>query len=183
MVSLAAPVAALPRATAPAVSSPSLKRKHSDSNPDTEGLATGYTKKRPRVSFDPSVDIRILEDFDDKGIELVREEVRRGIEKHVAGDSASYDQIKALFVTRPTAHDAPSTKLLGKYVMALIGNVSLLGKNCSGLVHAILDCQWLARDADFKRLYTMLLASLMSAHGGYGGQILQSLVKHFVQRA
>ncbi|KAB2571345.1 RNA polymerase I specific transcription initiation factor RRN3 [Lasiodiplodia theobromae] len=179
MVSLAAPVAALPSSNAKAaIPGPSLKRKHMDSDSDTEAPAVARSKK-PRVSFDPTVDIRLLEDFDEKGIELVREEVRRAIDKHVAGDSASYDEIKTLFTTRPTASAAPSTKLLGKYVVALIGNVSLLNKNCSGLVHAILDCQWLARDEAFKRLYVTLLASLMSAHGGYTGQVLQSLVKYF----
>lgn len=179
MVSLAAPVAALPSSNAKAaIPGPSLKRKHMDSDSDNEAPAVARSKK-PRVSFDPTVDIRLLEDFDEKGIELVREEVRRAIDKHVAGDSASYDEIKTLFTTRPTASAAPSTKLLGKYVVALIGNVSLLNKNCSGLVHAILDCQWLARDEAFKRLYATLLASLMSAHGGYTGQVLQSLVKYF----
>ncbi|OJD29461.1 rna polymerase i specific transcription initiation factor rrn3 superfamily [Diplodia corticola] len=179
MVSLAAPVETFPSSTTKAIlPGPSLKRKHMDSDSDNEAPAVARSKK-PRVSFDPTVDIRLLEDFDEKGIELVREEVRRAIDKHVAGDSASYDEIKTLFTTRPTASAAPSTKLLGKYVVALIGNVSLLNKNCSGLVHAILDCQWLARDDAFKRLYVTLLASLMSAHGGYTGQVLQSLVKYF----
>ncbi|EKG22030.1 RNA polymerase I specific transcription initiation factor RRN3 [Macrophomina phaseolina MS6] len=179
MVSLAAPVTALPSSAAKAaIPGPSLKRKHSDSNSDSEARAPGVSK-RPRVSFDPNVDIRLLEDYNEKGIELIREEVRRAIDKHVAGDSASYDEIKTLFKARPTASAAPSTKLLSKYVVALIGNVSLLNKNCSGLVHAILDCQWLARDESFKRLYVTLLASLMSAHGGYTGSVLQSLVKHF----
>lgn len=179
MVSLAAPVAALPSATVKAaITGPSLKRKHSDSDSDNEGQM-GTAIKRPRVSFDPNVDIRLLEDYNEKGIELIREEVRRAIDKHVAGDSASYDEIKTLFKSRPTASAAPSTKLLSKYVVALIGNVSLLNKNCSGLVHAILDCQWLARDEAFKRLYVTLLASLMSAHGGYTGSVLQSLAKHF----
>ncbi|KAL0257481.1 DNA independent RNA polymerase I transcription factor [Diplodia seriata] len=179
MVSLAAPVDAFPSAPAKAlVAGPSLKRRHMDSDSDNEAPAVARSKK-PRVSFDPTVDIRLLEDFDEKGIELVREEVRRAIDKHVAGDSASYDEIKTLFTARPTASAAPSTKLLGKYVVALIGHVSLLNKNCSGLVHAVLDCQWLARDEAFKRLYVTLLASLMSAHGGYTAQVLQSLVKYF----
>ncbi|EOD49013.1 RNA polymerase i-specific transcription initiation factor rrn3 family protein [Neofusicoccum parvum] len=181
MVSLAIPVTALPSSIAKAaIPGPSsLKRKHTEPDSDNDGYPTGNAAKRPRVSFDASVDIRFLEDFDEKGIELIREEVRRGIEKHVAGDSTIYDEIKTLFKTRPTAKDAPSTKLLGKYVMALIGNVSLLNKNCSGLAHAILDCQWLARDEGFTRLYFTLLANLMSAHGGYTSQILQSLVKYF----
>ncbi|KAF2147422.1 uncharacterized protein K452DRAFT_293846 [Aplosporella prunicola CBS 121167] len=159
----------------------SLKRKYTTETDSEDDEFAVSQAKRHKVAFDPAVEVRILEDYDEKGLELVREEVKRGIEKHVAGDSAGYDQIKQLFTTKPTASDAPSTKLLSKYVVALISNVSLLNKNCSGLVHAILDCQWLTRDVSFKTLYITLLGSLMSAHGGYTAQVLQMLVKYFIE--
>ncbi|KAK8164423.1 ribosomal DNA transcription factor Rrn3 [Phyllosticta citrichinensis] len=187
MVSLAAPVAALPSPPAssanPAIiANTSRKRKQIESSDDEpEPELSFHAPKRARVSFDPAIEVHVLEDYDEKGLDLIREEVRRAIDNHISGDSTDYDQIKALFATRPSASDAPSTKLLNKYVIALIGSVNLLGRNCSGLVHAVLDCQWLARDESFKRLYVTLLGSLISAQGGYTSQVLQMLVKYFVE--
>ncbi|KAK7545704.1 RNA polymerase I-specific transcription initiation factor RRN3 [Phyllosticta citricarpa] len=187
MVSLAAPVAALPSPPASSVNSglianASRKRKQFESSDDElEPELSVHAPKKARVSFDPAIEVHVLEDYDEKGLDLIREEVRRAIDNHMAGDSTDYDQIKALFATRPSASDAPSTKLLNKYVVALIGSVNVLGRNCSGLVHAVLDCQWLTRDESFKRLYVTLLGSLTSAQGGYTSQVLQMLVKYFVE--
>ncbi|KAK8203834.1 RNA polymerase I-specific transcription initiation factor RRN3 [Phyllosticta capitalensis] len=188
MVSLAAPVAALPSPPASSAANPGIianisrKRKHVDNDDDEpEPSASSQAVKKARVSFDPAIEVHVLEDYDEKGLDLIREEVRRAIDNHIAGDSTDYDQIKALFAARPSAPEAPSTKLLKKYVVALIGSVNLLGKNCSGLVHAVLDCCWLARDESFKRLYITFLGSLMSAYGGYTSQVLQMLVKYLVQ--
>lgn len=189
MVSLAAPVAALPSPPASSAANPGIianisrKRKHVDDDDDEpEPSASSQAVKKARVSFDPAIEVHVLEDYDEKGLDLIREEVRRAIDNHIAGDSTDYDQIKALFASRPSAPEAPSTKLLKKYVVALIGSVNMLGKNCSGLVHAVLDCSWLARDESFKRLYITFLGSLMSAYGGYTSQVLQMLVKYLVQR-
>ena len=133
------------------------------------------------MAFDPDVEVRILEDWNEKGLELVREEVRRGLEKHVAGDSTGYDQLKHLLTAKPSSDDAPSTSLLRKYIVVLNSYVGLLNKKCSGLVHAILDCNWLVRDESFVASYIRLLGSMISAHGGYTGPVLQMLVNNFVE--
>lgn len=161
----------------------SLKRKHTSSD-FQEGAFPSSQTKRQKVAFDPDVEVRILEDWNErneKGLELVREEVRRGLEKHVAGDSTGYDQLKHLFTAKPSSDDAPSTSLLRKYIVVLNSHVGLLNKKCSGLVHAILDCNWLVRDESFVASYIRLLGSLISAHGGYTGPVLQMLVNNFVE--
>ncbi len=159
-----------------------LKRKHTGS--DFEDAFPSSQTKRQKVAFDPDVEVRILEDWNErneKGLELVREEVRRGLEKHVAGDSTGYDQLKHLLTAKPSSDDAPSTSLLRKYIVVLNSHVGLLNNKCSGLVHAILDCNWLVRDESFVGSYIRLLGSLISAHGGYTGPVLQMLVNSFVE--
>ena len=166
-------------AAAPA---PTLKRKHTDSDSTDTAAAASQGIKRQRVAFDNDVKVHIVQDWNEKGLELVREEVRRGIEKHVAtGDNNSYDQIRHHFTLKPGAEDAPSTTLLKKYVIALTRSVTLLNRNCSSLVHAILDCQWLGRDEEFVNLYGKLLGSLMSAYGGYTGGVMRMLVSNFAR--
>ncbi|KAF2090942.1 RNA polymerase I-specific transcription initiation factor RRN3 [Saccharata proteae CBS 121410] len=180
MVSLAAPPAApSSRPTHASLVKPSLKRKHSDASSRSASPTNNF--KRPKVAFNSAVQIRILEDYDDKALDLVRSELRVAIEKHLDGDSAAYDQIKQLFTAAPSAEDAPSTKLLSKFLTALMQSVSLLGGKCSGLVHAILDTQWLVRDQAFGERYIRLLEHLVSAHGGHIGQVLQMLVNYFIE--
>src|SRR6266567_1348653 len=92
----------------------SLKRKHTGSDFEEDAFPSSQTK-RQKVAFDPDVEVRILEDWNErneKGLELVREEVRRSLEKHVAGDSTGYDQLNRLLTAKPSSDDAPSTSLL-----------------------------------------------------------------------
>ncbi|EON64205.1 hypothetical protein W97_03435 [Coniosporium apollinis CBS 100218] len=181
MVSITVPSAALTAASMTVEPSLGSKRKYTDATPEDEALSSSQGK-RQKVAFDPDVEIRVLEDWNEKGIELVREEVRRGIEKHLAGDNAAYDQLKQLFTAKPFEEDAPSTRLLQKYLHALTGHASWLNKNCSGLVHAVLDCQWLLRDESFVQSYIRFLGGLLSAHGGYTGLVLRMVVQSFVSR-
>lgn len=153
------------------------KRKHREA--DGDGVPLASQSKRVRVAFDPDVEVRIVEDWNEKGLDLVREEVRRAIERHSVGDSAAYDQLKQLFTAKPSSEDAPSTALLRKYVVALTGHVNMLNKHSSGLVYALLDCQWLGRDEGFIGLYLRLLGGIMSVHGGYSAAVLKMPVKHF----
>lgn len=157
-----------------------LKRKHSDLDRDEAVLSPTHTK-RLRVAFDPEVEVRIMQDWNDKGMDLVRDEVRKALDRHASGDSDGYDQLKQLFSSRPSAEDAPSSALLAKYVMALMGHVSALGKSCSALVHSVLETRWVIRDEAFVYHYTKFMGSLMSAHGGYIGLILLNIVKNFIQ--
>ena len=158
----------------------SLKRKHND-NPtlDAEHIDSSQLKKR-RVTFDPDVDIRILNDDTEKSLELVGEEVRRAIERHAQGEKAAYDELKGLFKAAPTADGAPSSALLQKYIVALANHAPLLDHDCKGLVHAVIDCSWAARNEHFVRSYRYFFRSLLSVQPGYLSTILQMLVSLFL---
>lgn len=162
-----------------APSAGSLKRKkiHSLNNSsDTEQLSSSQIKRR-RVTFDPSVHVRILPDAYEKSLELVGEDVRRALEKHVDKDSASYEEIRSLLLAKPTSASAPSTSLLHKYIIALSNNVPLLDSRSSGMVHAIVDCQWATRSESFIRSYRHLLRSILSLHTGYTESVLTMLIE------
>ncbi len=178
MISTALPVTALTGDDRR--SGPHLKRKKQAERPEPEPLFSSQSK-RQKVAFDPQVEVRVLRDWNDKPLELVRHEVRQAIENRIAGDSGRYDQLKQTLTTPVTADDAPSTALLHKYVVALMGNVSSLGKTCGGLVHAVLQVQWEGRDDGFVGMYVRLLGAIASAHGGHVGSVLRMLVGKFVR--
>jgi RNA polymerase I-specific transcription initiation factor RRN3 len=157
----------------------SLKRKQTDHSSDAENVASSQLKRR-RVTFDPDVDVRILSEHNEKSLELVGEEVRRAIEKHATGEKAAYDGLKALFKDAPTSGSAPLSRLLQKYVIALSNHTPELDHNCKGLVHAVLDCSWIARNEDFLRSYRAFLRSLLSVQTGYMNTVLQMLVDMFL---
>jgi RNA polymerase I-specific transcription initiation factor RRN3 len=156
-----------------------LKRKHTDTDSADEALAA-QSKKR-RVTFDPAVDIHILPDVNEKSLELVGEEVRRAIEKHAIGENGTYDYIRSLFSARPTSPDAPLSGLLEKYLISLTNTVTLLDHKCTGLVHAIVDSSWIARNEHYLRSYRTFLRSLLSVHPGYTNTILNMLVNMFLE--
>jgi len=116
----------------------------------------------------------------EKSEDLVREEVKRAIRGHAAGQRDAYDAIKQLFVLEPGEDEAPRTSLLRKYVVALTGYAGGLGKTSSDLVTAILGCRWLGRNEDFVRSYTRLLGAIVSAHIGYASLVFRELVDSFV---
>lgn len=156
---------------------PALKRKSSDTDDAPE---TGPVK-RSKVSFDTSINkIHKLEDYNDKSLPLVREEVRRAIERHRTGDNAAYDNLKEVLQAEPSSDDALPSGLLHKHVLAFTYLAPSLGKGCSGLVDAILHCSWLGRCESFFESYLRLLASLISAQSGYTTPILQWLVTQFI---
>ncbi|KAF2198121.1 RRN3-domain-containing protein [Delitschia confertaspora ATCC 74209] len=182
MVSLAS----LNRATdvlAPSVGS-SLKRKQQDRDVDSDDLSSPPTErqiKRLKVKFDPEVDVHILPDWNEKSEELVGEEVRRALERHATGDNTGYDQILHLLTVKPTSNEAPLTGLLRKYIVALTNNIAALNPKCSTLVHAVIDCAWLARKEPFVQSYGKLLQSLLAVQPGYTASVLQMLVNFFVE--
>lgn len=176
MVSLAS-TNRTPGVIAPSIGS-SLKRKL-DSSPDGKQLLTSQPKRR-RVTFDPEIDIHILADPNEKSLELVGEEVSRALEKHAAGDATGYDVLRGLFSARPTSSDAPSSGLLQKYVISLTNNVYHL-KESRGLVHAVLDCHWVARNERFVQSYRRLLRSLLDVAPPFTSTVLGVLVNMFVE--
>jgi len=158
----------------------SLKRKNLDHSSDIENLDSSQLKRR-RVAFNPDVDVRILSDDNDKSLELVGEEVRRAIEKHAAGEKGAYDLLKGLFKDNPRSSGSAPSGLLQKYVIALSNNVDRLDYSCKALVHAVIDCEWAARNDSFVQSYRYFLRSLLSIQHGFMSTVLQVLVTMFLK--
>ena len=176
---MAFPTIATCESPQPLAAHSTLKRKTSDS-PTMDDALVSAAVKRQKVSFDISINrVHNLEDYNDKTLPLLREEVRRAIDRHRSGDSVAYDSLKQLLTTDPHADDAPSPKLLLKYILAFTVHANSMSKGCSGLVDAILNCSWLGRDEAFLEAYLRLLTSLISAQSGYSRPVLQSMVNKF----
>lgn len=177
----------------------SLKRDNSHlSSPSTaESLSSSQTK-RLKVAFDDNVDVRIMDDWSSKPLDLVREEVRSALESHTrAGDEkddSGYETLRMVFISAGSSRghdedaresdgsvlDRPSSALLKKYLIALTGRVSEL-KSCGKLVMAVLDLNWIGRDDTFVALFARFLGALGSAVPGFLRAILDRLVRHFVE--
>jgi RNA polymerase I-specific transcription initiation factor RRN3 len=115
----------------------------------------------------------------DGALERTRRELNQAIEEHAYGrDNARYNHIKSIFTTSTTAADAPSPSALRDHVIALTYSVSRLNRSCSGLVHAVLSCNWLGRDEAFVALFTNFLGNLVTAQGIYVGAVLSMLVEN-----
>ena len=155
------------------------RRDETDIDMDAE-TNLAIPNKRSKVAFDPEVKVRLMEDWasGEKAPELIHEEVRRGIERYIMGETAGYERIKEIFTIKQDADDAPSPTTIKSYLLALLGSVSLLKKSCSSLVHVILECQWLGRDEAFVAVYVRFLGILVSARGGYVGSVLRMLVSN-----
>lgn len=184
MVSLAAPAGAMLPPPTP-LKRPTLGLKRDSSYLDTDdeaGLSTAT--KKLKVAFSPNVDVRIMEDWTEKSFGLVKEEVRLGIERHLAPGSArddtQYIRLLQTLGQDVESSEAPSGKLLKKYLLAIDTRVSAMGE-CGKLAGAILDISWLGRDDEFAGLYTRFLASLATAHSKFIPSILEKLVSHFAR--
>jgi len=158
---------------------PTLIRKRDNTDMDLDEDAVPPSPgKRAKVTFDTDVEVRVIDGWE-KGPELVREEVRRAVVKHAHGENTGYDRLKEVFTTEPTAEDAPNPTMMRNYMLALLSNVASLNKSCSGLVHAVLESQWLGRDEGYVALYVRFLGTLASAQGGFVGAVLRMLVNNF----
>ncbi|CAD6448171.1 e7d1355d-5e56-4a84-9447-1ff9f238cabc [Sclerotinia trifoliorum] len=140
--------------------------------------------KRARVSFNPKVEEKVLEEYVAKGrsLESVRVEVKRAIEAHGKGDSERYDSIKEVFAQTEgdEREDTGANDEAKTYLLALTSYASLLNKDCNGLVKAILKCDWMGRDEGFVKLYAKFLGNLVSAQGAYVGLVLGTLIDNFI---
>jgi RNA polymerase I-specific transcription initiation factor RRN3 len=182
-------------AAAPKPSKPLLRRatlsgtirKAEDAGLDSDFLsAPPSPSKRVRVTFNPDVEEKVMEEYQIKGrsLESVRLEVKSSIEAHLKGDSEGYDIIKEVF--SPSRTDDEDEESAGDksvdmktYLLALTSYASSLNKGCSGLVKAILACEWMGRDESFVKAYVHFLGSLTSAQGAYVGMVLGMLVGNF----
>jgi RNA polymerase I-specific transcription initiation factor RRN3 len=123
-----------------------------------------------------------MDDWSDKSLELVKEEVRVGIQRHLAlgeqKDDTQYARLLQLIGQDAFSGDAPSTKLLKRYIMALSTHIGGLGE-CSKLVLAALDLSWLGRDDEFVEVYVKFLVILASTHAKFISPMLDKVVAHF----
>jgi RNA polymerase I-specific transcription initiation factor RRN3 len=120
----------------------------------------------------------------EKSTALVREEIRRAILRHVAGDSEAYDRIKEVFTADPKnlgkdgspMNELPTPTTLRNHLLGLLANVSALDSNCNGLVHAVLSSEWVGRDESYVKLFVKFLGTLAAARGVYQQSVLRMLV-------
>ncbi|KAF1813989.1 RNA polymerase I-specific transcription initiation factor RRN3 [Eremomyces bilateralis CBS 781.70] len=174
-------------------SKPSLKRKRSilPTPASQEDLLVPQPKKH-RVSFNPQAHIRHIipatRDYDDavkgrpiieKSLDLVRAEVRRDIERHHGGMSDGFENLTRVLSVPFGDEDCLSDAMVRRHIVALTSMVNRLEKNCSALVYAVLDMDWLGRDESFYDLYKGFLAALVSTQGGYTSGVLRKLVGFF----
>ncbi len=184
MVSLASPVGAMLPPPKP-LRRPTLVGKRDSSYMDTDDEAgLSISTKKLKVAFDPNVDVRIMEDWTEKSYDLVKEEVAQGIDRHLAPgdrkDDTQYWKLLELLGQDAHSEDAPTSKLLKKYLLAIDSRISSLGE-CAKLVIATLDLSWLGRDDIFVGLFTKFLCDLASAHSKYISAITERLVPHFAK--
>jgi len=168
-------------ATAATPVRPVLKRSLTDFDTDDNPLPSSLSPtKRLKVQFSSDNKIITLKDWDaDKTLTLVKEEVKRALDRNRIGESTQYDGLREILTTKPTAADAPSSNLLKRYIIALTGLSSLMGRKCGSLVESVMEIEWLGRDEEFITLYRRLLVNLISSYGGYANDILESLVDTF----
>ncbi|MCJ1382824.1 hypothetical protein MMC17_005937 [Xylographa soralifera] len=170
----------LPAPTKQPVRRPTLVRKRDDTESSVDRARTPSSpSKRLKVSFDDEVQVKVMDDWE-KAPAIIREEVRRALERHAQGDDSAYNRVKEIYTTKPTAEDAPSSTTLRNYTAALLSSVSGLNRSCSSLVHAVLKSVWIVRDEDYVALFLRLLGNLVSAQGVYLGDVLRMLVGHLV---
>ncbi|KKZ62175.1 hypothetical protein EMCG_03313 [[Emmonsia] crescens] len=152
-------------------------------------------KKRARVKFEmdmPNIkhqDEKKNNSNAEKSTAMVREEVRRAIQRHLTGDSEAYDRVKEIFTADPKeleddgspVYDVPSPTSLRNHLLGLFSNVSALDGSCSGLVHAVLGSEWLGRDEGYVKLFVRFMGTLAAARGTYLNSVLKVLVHGFRQ--
>ena len=132
--------------------------------------------KRNKVTFDSDVEIVSIDDEDDISLEVVTEQVRRGLERHRVGDHRTYDDIRDIFAPSPGRKAAPSAKVVRVHLTALLTNVAGLTKDCGTLVNAVLYSDWIGRDDSYYALYVRFLTNLAAAQRGYQTKIMLMLV-------
>ncbi|RFU33693.1 hypothetical protein B7463_g2615, partial [Scytalidium lignicola] len=177
-----APTRSILRRATPSSSSTS-KKNTVEFDIDSLSSPQSPTKRR-RVSFNPIVVEKNMQNRTvNKSLEAARAEVKMAIEAHNRGSSEAYDELKEVFVPRSKDVDSAgdvSPENLKTYILALTSFVSLLDRNCSGLIRAILRCEWVGRDEAFVKVYIHFLGNLASAQGSYVSVVLAMLVDNFV---
>ena len=132
--------------------------------------------KRSRVGFDSETELFSADEMEEIDPLVVREEVRRAIQRYQTGEEGAFVKIQHIFATAKAGEKAASNQAARIYLQALLANVSLLNKNCHTLVNTILLSEWVGREDAYFQLYTKFLGNLAASQGGYLSKILQMLV-------
>lgn len=138
--------------------------------------APSSPSKRSRVTFDSDVEIVSADEEEDLDPLVVKEQVRRAIERHRLREDESYERIKSIFITPFDKAGAPSTKVLKVHLQALLANVTALNKDCSGLISAVFSSEWIGRDEAYYALFVRFLNNLAAAQRGYQHKMMGMLV-------
>ncbi|KPI38674.1 RNA polymerase I-specific transcription initiation factor rrn3 [Cyphellophora attinorum] len=150
-----------------------LKRSFDDTKfMDTPNSPT----KRTRVTFDSDVEIVSADDEEDVDPQVLKELVRRAIERHRAGDNEPYERYSALFASDLSKPNAPSMKTLRIHLQALLSNVANLTKDCTSLVDAVIHSDWIAGDDAYYTLAVRFLSNLIAAQKGFQNKVVHMLV-------
>ncbi|KAL9620582.1 MAG: hypothetical protein Q9160_004943 [Pyrenula sp. 1 TL-2023] len=144
------------------------KRDASDDMPQSPS-------KRVKVTFDNEVQVLSADEEPETDPKVVREQVRRAIQRHLAGDDESYDHVCSIFKADANSDNAPSPKSLHAHLQAALTDVSSLNMQCSKLVNAILFHEWVGRDSTYVSLFTIFLGNLSVAHTGFLRNIFNML--------
>lgn len=163
------------------------KRKLDDAGLDLDGddmsSSMNPAKRSRTVTFNPLVQEQLFTSSPEAPTDLydVRRLVKKALDEHnrAGGDDSRYDGVKEVFSTKNRSQGKAENDLMRAHLLALTSNVSLLGKNSSGLVRAVLESEWVGRDEPYVRAYVSFLGNLASAQGAYVGTVLSMLVGKF----
>jgi len=154
------------------------KRDH-PSSPSDDLASSQSSTKRARVAFSQEVETRTTDEFIISGANsLLREEVRRALERRQNGDSSEYSAIKERF-QEADGDDEEGTLELPGLVMALTAAVGILSLSCSDLVQLVIKSGWIAKGAEYLQTFTRFLGALVSARAVWLPEVLQVLVEKF----
>lgn len=133
--------------------------------------------KKSRVTFSPDVELLSADEEEDLDPVVIKEQVRRAIQRHLLHDNEVYERIRSIFAVSPDKKNAPSTGVLKIYLQAILANVSHLTRECSSLVHTILESEWIGRDEKYFTFFVKFLGNLAAAQGGYLNKIMSVLIE------
>lgn len=164
----------------------STKRRADDADLDSQGdestPVSNPAKRAKTVIFSPHNEIRIITMPPEptEPLEDIKQSVRRALEEHirVGGDDTRYDGLKEIFSKSTRTQKKADNDNMKAHLLALTNCASLMGKNCSALVKAILHSEWLGKEWPYVRIYVDFLANLASAQAVYLVDILDMLANH-----
>ena len=131
--------------------------------------------KKPKVTFDSDVEVRVVSDWE-KAPHIIQEEVRRAFAKRALGDDSGYDKLKNVYSRNKSNGEELRPATIKNYTISLLANVSAMNKSNSDLVHTVLSSDWLGQSEDYVIVFVRLLATIVSAQGMFLEDVVRMLV-------